>query len=96
VSGSILVTLTDPSGRTVVLDERGWEHISGDHPERRVQQAAIVRAVERPTFRLRGRRQGEEWFYLEGIGPSRFMKVVVRYRGNRGRVATAIPRRSIP
>jgi hypothetical protein len=94
--GRILLTLTDPSGRLVVLDDRGWRHIAGDHPERDVQQTAIVRAVEQPTFRLHGRRQGEEWFYLEGTGPSRFMKVVVRYRGNRGRVATAILRRSIP
>src|ERR1700736_332082 len=68
--GRILLTLTDPSGRRVVLDDRGWRHGADDHPERGVQQTAIVRAVEQPTFRLHGRRQGEEWFYLEGTGPS--------------------------
>jgi hypothetical protein len=94
--GRILVTLTDPSGRRVVLDERGWRHITLDHPELRVHQMTIRQAVEEPAFRHRGRRPNEEWFYLEGVGPSKFLKVVVRYSAGGGRIVTAFPRRSVP
>jgi hypothetical protein len=96
VFGRILVTLTDPSGRRVVLDERGWKHITEEHPELSAHQAAIGRAVEESTFRHPGRRRNEEWFYFEGGGPSQFLKVVVRYSAGQGRIVTAFPRRAVP
>jgi len=43
-----------------------------------------------------GRHHGEEWFYLEGAGPSRWLKVVVHYEGKSGRIVTAFGRRSMP
>jgi hypothetical protein len=38
----------------------------------------------------------EEWFYLGGVGPSRWLKVVVLYERELGWVVTAFPRRSFP
>jgi hypothetical protein len=45
---------------------------------------------------MAGRRDGQEWFYLEAVGPSRFLKVVVAYDGGRGFIMTAFARRSMP
>jgi len=41
-------------------------------------------------------RPNEEWFYVENLGPSRWLKVVVAYGGEEGRIITAFPRRSFP
>jgi hypothetical protein len=37
-----------------------------------------------------------EWFYAAGVGPSRWLKVVVVYEGQRGFIVTAHARRSFP
>jgi hypothetical protein len=37
-----------------------------------------------------------EWFYLAGPGPMRFVKVVVHYESNEGRIVTMFPRRAFP
>jgi len=39
---------------------------------------------------------GEEWLYLAGPGPARFLKVVVHYEHGEGRIVTAFPRRAFP
>ncbi|HEY2768800.1 MAG TPA: hypothetical protein VGI76_11115 [Solirubrobacteraceae bacterium] len=31
-SEGVLAETTDPDGRTVVLDDKGWEHILHQHP----------------------------------------------------------------
>jgi hypothetical protein len=43
-----------------------------------------------------GPQDNEEWFYLGGAGPSRWLKAVVHYEGGRGRIVTAFARRSMP
>lgn len=65
-------------------------------PELAQHLDAVLRAVQAPDHRLVGRRDSEEWFYLEGAGPSRFLKVVVAYDGREGRIITAFARRSMP
>ncbi len=86
----------DPDARPVVLDEAAWAHIVVDHDDLQCSPRDILRCVEAPHRRLRGRRPHEEWFYVRGIGPSRWVKVVVHYEGNAGRIATAFARRSFP
>jgi hypothetical protein len=39
---------------------------------------------------------GEEWFYVEGAGPSRYLKVVVAFNAGRGTIITGFARRSMP
>ncbi len=53
-------------------------------------------AVREPTRRSGGRSSNEEWFFLEGAGPARWLQVVVHYEGGEGWIATAFPRRSLP
>lgn len=102
VAVAVLATVIDVDGRSVELTEERWAHIVGaephraGHPELSQHLDAVLRAVQAPDHRLAGRREGEEWFYLEGAGPSRFVKVVVAYDGREGRIITAFGRRSMP
>jgi len=86
----------DPQGRRVVLTRHRWLHICSRHGELEVKPDVLLEAVARPDRRAPGRERGEEWFYLEGAGPSRWIRVVVHYEGARGLILTAFPRRSFP
>ena len=89
-------TVTDPSGRTVVLSVERWTHVVTRHPELRPYRADVLAAVRRPTIRIWGRRPHEEWYYRRGVGPSRWLKVVVAYEGAVGEIRTAFARRGNP
>lgn len=95
---TIIATVVDPTGRTVVLDSAAWAHIirPDGHPEMEPLRDAILQAVQAPAASRPGTRPGQEWFYGAGVGPSRFVRVVVAYEGERGRIVTAFPRRSLP
>lgn len=58
--------------------------------------AEILRAIRAPNQRHPGREPNEEWFYLNNVGPSRWIKVVVVYEDGCGRIITAFPRRAFP
>lgn len=90
-------TIRDREGREVLLSPERWQHIVSGHPEIEVYEQDIRRAVESPTAVLSGREPGEEWLYLEGAGPSRWLKVVVAFdSAKRGRIITAFARRRKP
>jgi hypothetical protein len=95
---TILAEVVDPDGRRVELTVERWQHIIGteSHPELATHREAVLRAVKAPNRRLRGRKQNEEWFYLAGVGPSQWLKVVVAYAQGRGFITTAFARRSFP
>jgi hypothetical protein len=86
----------DPEGRRVVLEQGRWQHILETHDELDVEPDVILEAVAEPDRRVHGREPGEEWFYLGGFGPTRWIKVVVHFKGDRGLIATAFPRRTFP
>jgi hypothetical protein len=93
----ILVTVVDPDGRRVDLYDERWSHIIDGHPELARYQNEVVEAVRAPSRRKPGRELGEEWYYREQVGPSRWLKVVVRYGlSDRGWIVTAFARRSMP
>jgi hypothetical protein len=87
---------SDPDGRRVVLSAERWLHILDDHEELADELHAILRGLGAPARRRLGRWPDEEWFYLTGLGPSRYVKVVVHYVRGEGRVITAFPRRAFP
>jgi hypothetical protein len=87
---------TDRQGRRVALTSERWLHILDDHDELANELEAILQAIARPTLHRSGRMRREEWFYLEGAGPSRYLKVVVHYERDRGSIVTAFPRRAFP
>ena len=89
--------IRDRQGRDVLLSPERWQHIISAHPEIEIYEKEIRQAVELPTTVLAGREPDEEWLYLEGAGPSRWLKVVVAFdRENRGRIITSFARRRKP
>ena len=98
----VVGTMHDPDGRPVELTSERWAHIVGEipggtgHPELRPHRDDVLRAVREPTIRRPGRVPTQEWFYLEGAGPSRYLKVVVEFTQGRGQIITAFARRSTP
>lgn len=89
----------DPNGRVVELTNERWAHIvdrENGHPELVPFRDDVLRTVQAPERRLAGRRPNEEWLYLSGVGPSRWLKVVVAYDEGGGRVITAFARRRLP
>jgi hypothetical protein len=95
-NGRALATATDPDGFIVELTAERWQHILDGHPELGPFRHLVLRAVANPDRRIAGRFADESWFYLTTDRPSRWLKVVVRYAGDRGTIATAFPRRSFP
>lgn len=86
----------DQDGRFVELTSERWAHIVSGHPELTPFHDDVLRAVRAPDRRLAGRAVNEEWLYLGGAGPSRWLKVVVAYDGAVGRIITAFARRRLP
>lgn len=90
-------SIRDRKGRQVLLSPERWTHIASGHPEIAIYAKEIQRAVESPTAVLPGREPEEEWLYLEGAGPSRWLKVVVVFDSvDHGRIITAFARRRKP
>lgn len=93
----IFATVVDPDGRAVDLTEERWAHITDGHPELAGHRNEVLETVRAPSRRRPGHTPGEEWFYRERTGPSRWLKVVVRYEATgRGWIVTAFARRSMP
>ncbi len=95
--GPILASVIDPQGRAVELTRERWAHIVDGPPELARHQADVLSTVTSPSRQAKGHREGEEWFYHDGAGPSRWLKVVVLYgQGAAGFIVTAFPRRRLP
>ncbi len=92
----VTLAVLDADGRSVELTDERWTHIIGGHPELAPHRDEVLSAVQAPDHRHAGRRPGEQWFYSEAVGPSRFLKVVVAYDDRQGRIITAFARRSMP
>ncbi len=60
----------DPEGLRVVLTAARWHHIVERHSEFPHLRSEVLRTVDSPGLRRPGRDPGEEWFFLEGVGPS--------------------------
>ncbi len=92
-----MLSVTDPLGRTIHLTADRWEHIIDGHPEMGTLHAEVLRAIREPTQILHGPRAGEDWYYLQGAGPSSWLKVVVVFdEDESGNALTAFPRRRKP
>lgn len=76
---NILAQTVDPDGRTVVLDEEGWEHILHGHAELALYQQEIVATVRAPDHRRADPRPGWERYYRSNLGPQP-LDVVARAR----------------
>lgn len=86
----IIASVRDSLGRTIVLEQDRWEYI-GKHEQLDGHELAVMRAVENADKRRDGNYPGSEVIYGKGLGPARWLAVVVEYDGLHGRVITAYP-----
>jgi hypothetical protein len=93
---SVLAQTVDPDGRTVVLDEEGWEHILHEHAELALYQDEIIATVRAPGHRSPDPRPGRERYYRIDLGPSRWLFAVVNFNETPARIVTAYGNRKDP
>jgi hypothetical protein len=98
VSHEIAAETIDPDGERVVLHARVWEDkVVRDHPEVAVCKADALRAVaapdhDAPDAGWADRRR----FYLRGVGPSRWLLVIVSYEQRPARIISVFANRKDP
>jgi hypothetical protein len=88
----------DPDGARVILKDEVWrEKIARDHPEIAGHRADVLHAVsapdhvaDDPIFEQRKR------YYARGVGPSRWLLVVVSYEQTPARIVSAFANRKDP
>jgi hypothetical protein len=89
---------TDTNGARVVLKDEVWrEKIVRDHPEIAGHRSDVLRAVSAPdhvapdpSFEARKR------CYARGVGPSRWLLVVVSYEQTPARIVSVFANRKDP
>lgn len=88
----------DPDGARIVLDERVWnEKIVRDHPEVALHKNDAMRAVSTPDHVAADPDSaGRKRFYLRGVGPSRWLLVVVSYEQTPARIISVFANRKDP
>jgi predicted ester cyclase len=88
----------DPDGFRVILKDEIWrEKLVRDHPEIAEHRADVLRTVSAPDhvasdpiFEQRKR------YYARGVGPSRWLLVVVSYEQTPARIVSAFANRKDP
>lgn len=93
---SVLAQTADPDGRTIVLDEEGWEHILDEHAELALYQEEVIATVRSPGHRIADPRPGRERYYRSNLGPSRWLFAVVDFNETLARIVTAYANRKDP
>lgn len=93
---AVLSTVTDPGGHSVVLTAGAWAHVLAGHPELAHAQAEIMAAVQYPDHQEPDVRTGRERYWLQGAGPSRWLRVVVDFGYAPAEVVTAFADRKGP
>lgn len=86
----------DPDGRRVVLDVAGWRHIVVEHGELTPHREAVLATVAAPDHHARDPQPGRERYWRCGLGPSRWLMVVVDFAAVPARIVTAYGNRKDP
>jgi hypothetical protein len=90
-------TVVDRDGREVVLLARIWEDkITRDHPELVDHLEAVMETVAKPDHIEADALADRTRFYRRGVGPSRWLMVVVSYEPQPARIITALANRKDP
>jgi len=94
----ILAETTDPHGARVVLLRRVWEgKILRDHAELDAHLDDVLRTVAEPDHVADDRSSFERTrYYSRGVGPSRWLLVVVSYEQQPARIISAFGTRKDP
>ena len=89
----LAATMTPEGVRVVVFADTWHDHILGPevgHAEMAPHLDAVVAVIATPDHREPDERRGRERFYKQGVGPSRWLMVVVSFEQEPARVITAL------
>lgn len=88
----------DPAGTRVVLDEDVWrKKIVQGHPEIAGHRDDALKAVSSPDHvALDPSFEGRKRYYARGVGPSRWLLVVVSYEQTPARIISVFATRKDP
>ena len=79
-----------PPERQIVLTAHAWAHICDRHPELAAFRDDVLLAISAPETTTRDLRYPARWrFYRSGVGPSRWLAVVVDFTEDPARIVTA-------
>lgn len=96
-TGPLAGAAVDPQGGPVVLLKRLWEgKITRDHPELRVHAGDVLTTVAEPEHVEDDPLPQRRRYYRRGLGPSRWLLVVVSYEQLPARIITAVALRKDP
>lgn len=94
---SRVASTINPDGREVVLLARIWEEkITHDHPDLAGHLEAVIGTVARPDHVEPDVLPGRSRCYRRGVGPSRWLLVVVSFEQEPARIITAVANRKDP
>ncbi len=93
---TVLAEALDPDKRRVVLDESGWAHVLDEHGEMEAHRDAVIATVSAPQHRRPDPRPARERYWRRGLGPSRWLLVVIDFSDDPARVVTAYANRKDP
>lgn len=88
--------VTDPEGRSVIIDSRTLGHLARRRPQMADHASAILDAIERPDRREDDPVPGRERFYRRDLDPARWLRVVVDFNVTPGFVVTAFVQNNEP
>ncbi len=88
----------DPDAARVVLSHAVWEEkIVRDHPEIEAPRTDVLRTVATPDLVVRDPLADARLrYYARGVGPSRWLLVVVSYEQEPARIISAFANRKDP
>lgn len=93
----LLGEVSDPGGSPVVLLARIWEEkIVVDHPETRDLLDQVLEAISTPDHVEVDPQANRRRYYRRGVGPSKWLMVVVSFEQEPGRIITALALRKDP
>jgi hypothetical protein len=81
----------DPWGRPVVLTSARWMHVLRRHPELVLMIEEILDIVARPDVITPDPDDGRWRYWRAGVGPTRWLRVVVAWREGAPWIVTAFP-----
>jgi hypothetical protein len=96
VTARIIATAVTPAGRTVALTDRVWAHVVAEHAEMRGQLDAVLTALKAPDHYEVDLFPGRERYFKRGVGPDRWLRVVVQFCNDHAAVVTAFGQRNPP
>lgn len=94
---SLLAEVRDPDGALVVLPARIWEDkVVVDHPELGDLRQQVLEAINAPDHVEPDPQADRRRYYRRGVGPSKWLMVVVSFEQEPARIITALALRKDP